>query len=652
MEPLWRPRETAMRESAMFAFMQRAAARYGFAEDYDALYKWSIENRAEFWNEVWDFTGVIASKKSSPEDVLQNGGAMPGAKWFSGSQLNFAENMLRRRDDAPAILFYGEDGSSRTLTYAELYKETARVSAGLRALGLRAGDRVAGYLRNTSETVVAMLAASSIGAVWSSCSPDFGAAGVLERFGQIRPRILFAADGYTYNGKYFDMRAAVQTIARELDSIEHVIVVPFDEQDTEAGEGMLSYANFAKENASEKLLFAQLPFDHPLCILYSSGTTGAPKCIVHGAGGTLLQHLKEHQLHVGLRENDVFFFITTCGWMMWNWLVSGLASGCALVLYDGAPFHPRPSHLWEIAERARISIFGGGARYIAALAKHRVRPRDFNLGALRAVLSTGSPLAPESFDYIYKEIKTDVHLASISGGTDIVSCFVLGNPLRPVWRGEIQGAGLGMDARVYDANSAPAPPGSRGELVCARAFPSMPLGFWGNNAPEDNEKYRAAYFSRYENTWAHGDFAERTENDGFIIHGRSDAVLNPGGVRIGTAEIYREVEKFDEILESICIAQKWGGDVRVVLFVQLREGAVLSGELKSRIRAALRENASPRHIPKKILAVADIPRTLSGKIVELAVRSVVHGEKVANRAALANPEALECFRDLPELREE
>jgi len=630
-----------MRESAMFRFMQQAAARHGIAENYEALHQWSIERREEFWSAVWDFTGIIASRNC--DKVLENGAAMPGAKWFTGSRLNFAENLLRHRDNAPAILAHSEDGAARALTYAELAREVARVSAGLRELGLRPGDRVAACMSNIPETVIAMLATASIGAIWSSCSPDFGVSSVLERFGQIRPRVLFAVAGCRYNGKRFDMRDAIAAIAKGLDSVEHVIVVPFE--DAPPPSGMRSFADFPPAPAGTD--FAQLPFDHPLCILYSSGTTGAPKCIVHGAGGTLIQHLKEHRLHVDLRRGDAFFFITTCGWMMWNWLVSGLASGCAVVLYDGSPFYPNQQRLWELAETAGISIFGAGARYLAALGKARIRPRERDLSALRAILSTGSPLAPESFDYVYAEIKPDLHLASISGGTDIVSCFVLGNPLRPVWRGEIQGSGLGMDVRVFSNGAAVR--GRRGELVCVRAFPSMPLGFWGE---ADERRYRAAYFSRFENIWAQGDFAEITAQDGFIIHGRSDAALNPGGVRIGTAEIYRQVERLDEILESVCIGQNWDGDVRIVLFVVLREGAALDEELKTRIRNILRENTTRRHIPKKIIAVADIPRTLSGKIVELAVRSIVHGEAIANQAALANPEALECFRGLAELQEE
>ncbi|MGR3914837.1 MAG: acetoacetate--CoA ligase [Gammaproteobacteria bacterium] len=641
--PLWRPSAAAMRDSAMFRFMQHAATRHGIDENYDALHRWSIRRREEFWPAVWDFTGIIASRRW--DNVLENGDAMPGAKWFSGSRLNFAENLLRHcgagHATDVAILSYREDRAARALTHAELYAEVARVSAWLRELGVRPGERVAAYMSNIPETVIAMLASASIGAIWSSCSPDFGVAGVLERFGQIRPRVLFAVDGYRYNGKRFDLRDAVAAISRGLDSVRHVIITPLE--DAPPPPGMRAFADFT--SAPAEIDFAQLPFDHPLCILYSSGTTGAPKCIVHGAGGTLIQHLKEHQLHVGLRRSDVFFFITTCGWMMWNWLVSGLASGCRLVLYDGAPFYPSPRRLWEVAAEARISIFGGGARYIAALAKARVRPREHDLAALRAMLSTGSPLAPESYDYVYGEIKSDLQLASISGGTDIVSCFVLGNPLRPVWRGEIQGSGLGMDVRVFSDGAAAR--GQCGELVCAKAFPSMPLGFWGE---PDERRYRAAYFSRFENIWAQGDFAEITAHDGFIIHGRSDAALNPGGVRIGTAEIYRQVERLDEILESICIGQNWDGDVRIVLFVLLREGAQLDDALKTRIRDIVRENTTRRHIPKKIIAVADIPRTLSGKIVELAVRNIVHEEPVANRAALANPEALEYFRGLAELQ--
>ena len=645
-QPLWRPSQDAMAQTAMFRFMERMAAQHGIAENYDALYRWSIDKREVFWPAVWDFTGIQASRPW--DSVLENGDAMPGARWFVGSRLNFAENLLRHRDCQPAIIFRGENGDSRTLTYRQLYAEVVRISAWLKSLGVRAGDRVAGYMSNAPETVIAMLATAGIGAIWSSCSPDFGVKGVLERFAQIRPRVLFAIDGYRYNGRSFATLESVATVAARLDSIEHLIVVPFlnSSPDISALPGAMLFDEF--KTTRTHMEFAQVPFDHPLYILYSSGTTGAPKCIVHGAGGTLIQHLKEHRLHVDISRRDKFFYFTTCGWMMWNWLVSGLAGGCTLILYDGSPFFPRRCSLWQLAEEVGITVFGTNARYIAALAKAGIRPgEEYDLAPLRAILSTGSPLAAESFDYTYRHIKADVMLSSISGGTDIVSCFVIGNPLRPVYRGEIQCRGLGMAVDIYE-DGRPVR-GRRGELVCTKPFPSMPLGFW--NEP-DRRRYHDAYFSRFENVWAQGDYAEITDHDGVIIHGRSDAVLNPGGVRIGTAEIYRQVEKVDAVLESLCIGQIWGDDVRIVLFVVLREGERLGDDLKARIRDTIRVNTTRRHIPKKIIAVPDIPRTLSGKIVELAVRNVVHGELVKNTEALANPEALDYFRDLPELRED
>ncbi len=681
-----------MRAAAMSRFIDQAAQRYGIAPDYDALYRWSIEQPAQFWPEVWDFCDIRASQPW--DSALENAAAMPGARWFGGSRLNFAENLLRYRDDRPALIFRREHGAGSVLNYRQLYAAVARLAAGLRALGVAPGDRVAAYLPNSPHAVIAMLASASIGAVWSSCSPDFGARGVLERFGQIQPRVLFAADGYHYNGKRFEVVPAVAEIAAGLACIERVVMVAFLDSAADlfpklppalAARAMpyaelggdldsdfdhlaavectdstpATSADNPADNPAADLEFAQLPFDHPLYILYSSGTTGAPKCIAHGAGGTLIQHLKEHRLHLDLRRDDKLFYITTCGWMMWNWLISGLASGCALVLYDGAPMFPRQRALWQLAAEVGITVFGASARYLAALAKADIDiSAEFDLTALRAVLSTGSPLAAESFDYVYQRIKGDVMLASISGGTDIASCFVLGNPLRAVYRGEIQGPGLGMAVAVYAVDESAAAsdktvdktPRSvrdqRGELVCVKPFPSMPLGFWGE---PDQRRYHEAYFSRFPGVWAQGDYAEITARDGVVIYGRADATLNPGGVRIGTAEIYRQVEKIDEVLESICIGQTWDGDIRIVLFVALRAGAQLDAELAARIREVVKINASPRHVPKKIIAVADIPRTLSGKIVELAVRDVVHGKAVNNIDALANPEALDYFRDLPQL---
>lgn len=643
-EPIWRPDP----ERAARTQIVRFAAQHGFTGE-DAireLWHWSVEHPEPFWRDVWKSFGVIASEEA--ERVLENADAMPGARWFPGTRLNFAQNLLRRRDDVPAIIFVGEDGRRRELSWRELWNSVERLVAAFRSRGIGLDDRVAGYLPNIPETIVAMLATSAVGAVWSSCSPDFGVRGVLDRFGQIEPKLLITVDGYLYGGKRIDVREKVAAVVAELKTLENVVVVPFLEDRPDIGaiaKGVLLEDFLGREGNS--LRFEQLPFDFPLYVLYSSGTTGMPKAIVHGQGGTLLQHLKEHRLHCDLRPGDRLFYYTTCGWMMWNWLASGLASEATLVLYDGSPFHPGPDVLWDLAERERITIFGTSAKYLQALEKSGAAPiTSHDLSNLKAILSTGSPLLAESFDYVYRKIKADVHLASISGGTDIVSCFVLGNPAGPVWRGEIQMRGLGMAVEVFDEHGRPVR-GQRGELVCTKPFPSMPIGFW--NDP-DGSRYRKAYFERFPNVWCHGDWAELTEHDGIVIYGRSDAVLNPGGVRIGTAEIYRQVEQIDEVLESVCVGQDWEGDVRVVLFVKLREGLVLDDALRERIRRRIRENTTPRHVPAKIIQVADIPRTMSGKITELAVRDVIHGRPVKNTEALANPSALDLFRDLPELK--
>jgi acetoacetyl-CoA synthetase len=644
-EPLWKPSSERIAQANLTRFMQVAGQRAGHAcADYDDLWRWSIDDRAAFWDTLWDFCDVVGEKG---ENVLADGERMPGARWFPGARLNFAENLLRYRDERPALVFRGEDGTRLTLTYGGLYRQVAGVAAALRGAGVGPGDRVAGFLPNHPQTVVAMLATASLGATWTSCSPDFGIQGVLDRFGQIEPKVLFTADGYHYAGKRIDSLAAVRDVVDRLASVQLVVVVPFLEPLPELGTvpHAVLLGDFIATDT--ELEFARLPFDHPLYVMYSSGTTGQPKCIVHGAGGTLLQHLKEHRLHTDLKRDDVLFYFTTCGWMMWNWLASGLASGATLVLYDGSPFHPGPETLWQMAAEEGITVFGTSAKYLAAVEKARLRPgHDFDLSRLRAILSTGSPLLPESYDYVYREIGSDLQLASISGGTDIISCFALGNPIAPVYRGELQCRGLGLAVAVYDDRGRPVT-GDKGELVCTRPFPSMPIGFW--NDP-DGQKYHDAYFARFPDTWCHGDYAELTPRGGLVIYGRSDAVLNPGGVRIGTAEIYRQVEKLDDILESIAVGQNWDGDVRVVLFVRLRDGVVLDDALQQRIRDTIRAHTTPRHVPAKILAVTDIPRTISGKIVELAVRKVIHGEEVDNTDALANPEALEQFRDRPELQ--
>ena len=645
-QPLWTPSAERVAEANLTRFMQVAGERAGRAfEDYDSLWRWSVDERAAFWDTLWDFCGVVGDKG---EVVLEDGERMPGARWFPDAGLNFAENLLRHRDEKPALVFRGEDGTRMTLTYGGLYRAVAGVAAGLRAAGVGPGDRVAGFLPNHPQTVVAMLATASLGATWSSCSPDFGIQGVLDRFGQIEPKVLFTADGYHYAGKAIDSLAPVRNVVEQLESVQLVVVVPFlnPQPDLSTVPHAVLLGDFVTHD--DEIEFARQPFDHPLYVMYSSGTTGKPKCIVHGAGGTLLQHLKEHQLHTDLTRDDVLFYFTTCGWMMWNWLVSGLASGATLVLYDGSPFHPGARALWKMAAEEGVTVFGTSAKYLAAVEKVGVKPaRSFDLGKLRAILSTGSPLLPESYDYVGREIGEEIQLASISGGTDIISCFALGNPVAPVYRGELQCRGLGMAVAVYD-EAGNESVGRKGELVCTKPFPSMPVGFW--NDP-DGQKYHDAYFARFENIWCHGDYAELTPRGGLVIYGRSDAVLNPGGVRIGTAEIYRQVEKLDEILESIVVGQAWDNDVRVVLFVKLRDGVTLDDALQKRIRQVIRENTTPRHVPAKILAVADIPRTISGKIVELAVRKVIHGETVDNTDALANPEALEHFRDRPELQE-
>jgi acetoacetyl-CoA synthetase len=624
--------------------------------DFSSLYRWSVQRPEAFWPEVWRFCGVIAEERPGrdPWDSVVVGldrMAPPdpelGPRWFPGARLNFAENLLRYDDQQAALVFWNELGRQREVSYRELNQEVRSVAAGLAAEGVVAGDRVAGFMPNLPETVIAMLGAASLGAIWSSCSPDFGANGVLDRFGQIQPKVLFCADGYRYAGKEIDSLPRVREVRQRIPEIQRVIVVPYlhekPEISTVGNATLWSDWITVRPSASPPV---RLPFDHPLYIMYSSGTTGLPKCMVHGAGGTLLQHLKELVLHTDLRRDDRIFYFTTCGWMMWNWMVSSLAVGATVVLYDGAPLYPARI-LWDMAEQEQITVFGTSAKYLAMMEKEELEPmRTHDLGSLRAILSTGSPLAAHSYDYVYRSIKRDLHLASISGGTDIISCFALGNPIGPVWRGELQTRGLGMSAEVFDPEGRPVRE-AEGELVCTRPFPSMPVGFWDD---PDAAKYHGAYFSQYPGAWRHGDWARLTRHDGLVILGRSDATLNPGGVRIGTAEIYRQVEQLPEVVESLVVGQEWEGDVRIVLFVRLREGVSLTEDLVSRIKGRIREYASPHHVPRKIIPVADIPRTISGKITELAVRDIIHGRTVANVDALANPGALDGFRNLPELR--
>lgn len=645
--PLWTPSPEAISAANITRFARTVEARHPVAlPDHAALYDWSISDPEAFWSEVWAFAGIRASQKGAT--LLLDGDRMPGAKFFPEARLNFAENLLRRRDQEPALVFWGEDQVRRTVSYEELYLTVSRLAQAMRASGVKPGDRIAGFLPNIPEAVMAMLAAASLGAIWSSCSPDFGVQGVLDRFGQIEPKLLFTADAYLYNGKTHDCIRRVAEISAKIPSLEKVIVVPYIDRapDIRPIAGATPLGEFIAPHPGGVIDFAQLPFNHPLYIMYSSGTTGVPKCIVHGAGGTLLKQLSEHLLHADVKPGERVFYFTTCGWMMWNWLVAALAAEATLMLYDGSPFHPGPEILFDFADAERINVFGTSAKFIDAVAKSGLRPAETHrLDSVRAILSTGSPLAPESFDFVYGHVKQDVCLASISGGTDILGCFALGCPALPVWRGELQCRALGLKVEVFD-EAGRSIRGDKGELVCTAPFPSMPVGFWND---QDGSKYRAAYFDRFPGVWCHGDWVELTGHDGMIIYGRSDAVLNPGGVRIGTAEIYRQVEALDEVIESLAVGQEWEGDVRIILFVRLREGVLLDAALADKIKQQIRARTTPRHVPAKILAVKDIPRTKSGKIVELAVRSIIHGRPVQNRAALANPEALDQFMDLPEL---
>ena len=634
----------------MYRFMRYINEKYSqnFSE-YNPLYQWSIENIPDFWESMWDFAEIKASKLYY--QVLDDPGKMPGAKWFSGARLNFAENLLRYNDDNVALIFKGENRDSIKITYTELYNEVARVAKSLKEAGIQAGDRVVGFMPNLPETIIAMLAATSIGATWSSCSPDFGIKGVLDRFGQIKPRILFTSDGYFFKGKTFDSLERISNILEELPSIEKVVVVPFTQENPDISNvaNSVLYNNFKSSESGLQIEFEQLPFDHPLYIMYSSGTTGLPKCMVQGAGGVLIHHIKELMLHTNLKQKDKIFYFTTCGWMMWNWLTSSLSLGATIVLFDGNPFHPVPGALWQMAQDEKITIFGTSAGYIAALKKASVIPgKEYDLSPLKTVLSTGSPLSSEDFEYVYSNVKEDIQLSSIAGGSDLNGCFALGNPMAPVYAGELQCRGLGMKVEAFDENATPII-NQQGELVCTAPFPSMPIYFWNDF---DNTKYNSAYFEGYPNVWTHGDFIEINDHGGVVMLGRSDATLNPGGVRIGTAEIYRQIEQIEEIEDSVVVGRNRDNDVRVILFVKMAKGYELTEELIRKIKMTIRASASPRHVPAKILTVLDIPYTHNMKKVELAVKKVIHNQPVLNKDSLKNPEVLDYFANRKELKED
>jgi acetoacetyl-CoA synthetase len=644
---MWRPSQERIDQANLSAFLAQVKDDWGVeCRDYGELYRWSVEELDKFWTTVWRFCRVIGDQNSTP--VLVDGDKMPGARFFPEARVNYAENLLRQRGTGDALVFWGEDQVKRRVSHDELYDTVGRLAAALRDLGVGPGDRVAGFMPNMPETVMATLATAALGAVWSSCSPDFGTQGVLDRFGQIEPKVLFCPDGYYYNGKRHDSLARIAEVSVQLPSLERIVVVPYTRESPDLGalDKAVLFPDFLASEAPGEIAFERVAFNAPLFIMFSSGTTGKPKCIVHGVGGTLIQHLKEHQLQCDVKSGDRIFYFTTCGWMMWNWLITGLASEATLLLYDGSPFAPDGNILFDYLAAERASLFGTSAKYIDALKNAGLDPKTtHDLSSIRTMTSTGSPLVPEGFDYVYEHIKTDVCLSSISGGTDIIGCFASGNPIGPVWRGELQARCLAMAVEAYGDDGRPVH-GEKGELVCERPFPSMPVGFWDD---PDGARYHAAYFDKYPNIWWHGDFIELTEHDGMVIYGRSDATLNPGGVRIGTAEIYRQVENLDEVEESIVVGQDWQGDVRVVLFVRLRAGLTLDDDLAGRIKSAIRAGCTPRHVPARVLQVADIPRTKSGKIVELAVRDVIHGRAVKNVEALANPEALALYKDRAEL---
>ena len=645
---IWQPSQDQINNANVTSLINLINESWGNSlRNYTDLHRFSIDETEKFWASFWDFSDVIAETRGGT--ILRNASKMPEAEWFPDAQLNYAENLLRRRNDAEAIVFWGEDRVKCRLTCADLYDQVSVVKQALEDAGVTSGDRVVGYLPNMPEAIIAMLAAVSLGAIWSSCSPDFGIHGVLDRFGQIKPKVIFAVDGYFYNGKEHDCLKKLATITTGLPTVEKIIVVEYQNSNPDLSviKNAVGWNNFSKDFTPADIIFKQLPFNHPLFIMYSSGTTGAPKCIVHGHGGSLLQLTKEHLMQANVKPGDRYAYFTTCGWMMWNWLTAILSCKATVILYDGSPFFPDGNRLFDFVDAENITHFGTSAKFIDAVSKAGLKPKEtHNLTSLKMILSTGSPLVNESFSFVYKHIKEDLHLASISGGTDIMGCFVSGNPTGSVWKGEIQGPSLGMDSDVFD-NEGTALASGKGDLVCKTPFPSLPIYFW--NDP-DGSVYRKAYFDRFTNIWHHGDYAEWTSHGGMIIYGRSDATLNPGGVRIGTAEIYRQVEALDEVVEGIVVGQEWDFDTRIVLFVVLRPEKTLEGALVEKIKAQIRANCSPRHVPQKVIQVADIPRTRSGKITELAVRDIIHGRAITNREALANPEALDLYKDIAELR--